>query len=125
MRRRTQPKHESRPNWVKQYVLGLGFGVASVVYGLVALWTKHAFLPGLKGGSSTASGAHGAALAAAYVAGGLFVVCRFFLHTRLRSRWAHRHLYLAENVLLLMLIAALLYVLWQVGTVGWEGPDAP
>jgi len=121
MRRRVQAKRESAPGWVKQYVLGLGFGAASAIYGLVALWTKHSFMPGLRGGNATVTGGHGAALAGAYIAGGLFVICRFFLHSRFRSHSARGRIYMAENFLLLVLIAALLYVLWQVGTVGYEG----
>jgi hypothetical protein len=104
--------------WVRQYVIGLGIGGVSVLYGLIALWTHHTFLPGLKGGNATVSGAHGAGLALAYTVGGLYLLCRFFLHRRFRSEARRAQLYLVENVLLLVLIASLGYVLWQVGTVG-------
>jgi len=104
--------------WVRQYVIGLGVGCVSAVYGLYALWTRHTFLPGLKGGNATVSGAHGAGLALAYTVGGLYLLCRYFLHRRFRSEARRAQLYLVENVLLLVLIASLGYVLWQVGTVG-------
>jgi hypothetical protein len=99
-------------------VVGLGLGTACALYGLLALWTHHTFLPGLKGGASTVSGAHGAAAAAAYLAGGLFLICRFYVQVRCRSFAARRRVYRVQNLLLVALIAALVYVLWQVGTLG-------
>jgi Mg/Co/Ni transporter MgtE len=117
MRERLHPR-ESRRRWVKEYVVGLGLGAALAVYGLIAFWTKHTFLPGLKGGNLTVSGLHGAGLAAAYVSGGLYLVCRLFVQRRCRSAAAQGQVYLIENVLLVVLIASLAYVLWQVGTVG-------
>ncbi|NLW50884.1 MAG: hypothetical protein GXY85_08610, partial [Candidatus Brocadiaceae bacterium] len=104
--------------WFRQYVIGLGVGTVSALYGLIALWWGHTFLPGLKGGTATVTGAHGAGLALGYTAGGLYLFCRFFLHGRLRSEGRRAQIYLVENVLLLVLIASLSYVLWQVGTVG-------
>ncbi|KPK61976.1 MAG: hypothetical protein AMK73_07105 [Planctomycetes bacterium SM23_32] len=118
MRRLTRPEGEPKRSPIKQYVVGLGLGSVGAVYGAIALLTRHTFLPGLKGGNSTVSGAHGAALAAAYLVGGLFLICRFFLHPRCRSERSRAQVYLVENVLLTLLIASLAYVLWQVGAVG-------
>ena len=118
MTKKDEARRDRDASWVRQYVIGLGVGAASAVYGLIALWTRHTFLPGLKGGNATVSGAHGAGLAAAYTVGGLYLICRFFLHRRCRSEARRAQLYLVENVLLLVLIASLGYVLWQVGTVG-------
>jgi len=115
---KVEGKHGADSGWVRQYIIGLGVGGVSCVYGLIALWTRHTFLPGLKGGNATVSGAHGAGLAIAYTTGGLYLLCRFFLHRRFRSAALRAQLYLIENVLLLVLIASLGYVLWQVGTVG-------
>ncbi|MHC4480390.1 MAG: hypothetical protein ACYS1C_05395 [Planctomycetota bacterium] len=117
MANRPEPRR-NWADWIKQYVLGLALGLAAAVYGMIALWTRHTFLPGLKGGNATVTGLHGAGLAAAYVAGGLYLICCFFLHRRCRSESARGQIYLIENLLLLVLIAALIYVLWQVGTVG-------
>jgi hypothetical protein len=98
--------------------VGLVLGLATAGYGLIALWTGRTFLPGIKGQTSTVTGSHGAAMAAAYVSGGLYLFLRFFLHKRCRSEWARAQVYLMENALLIVLIAVLAYVLWQVGTVG-------
>jgi len=118
MKKRADPRADPGASRLRQYVIGLGLGTACAVYGLVALWMQRTFLPGLKGGNATVSGAHGAGLAIAYTVGGLYLVCRFFLHRRCRSEARRAQLYLVENVLLIVLIAALGYVLWQVGTVG-------
>jgi hypothetical protein len=118
MRRRAESKAEPKRTWFREYVVGLGLGGASTVYGLFALWTQHSFLPGLKGGSPMLTGLHSAAIAAVYISGGLYLVVRFYVHERLRKPAGRRRAYLAENFLLIMLISALAYVLWQVGTVG-------
>lgn len=103
--------------WFREYVVGLALGAATAIYGVVALWSRHTFLPGLKGGNSGVSGTHGAGLAAAYIAGGLFLICRLFLHRRCRSESSRGQVYLVQNLLLIVLILSLAYVLWQVGTV--------
>jgi hypothetical protein len=106
-----------RPSRFKEYVLGLVVGPLCAIYGLVALWMQQTFLPGLKGDGHTISGTRGAALATAYLTGGLYLLARLFIHHRCRSESARAQLYLAENVLLVLLIAALAYVLWHVGNV--------
>jgi hypothetical protein len=118
MRRRTEPSGPERRSRLKELVLGLVLGLVTAVYGAVALLTGHTFLPGLKGGNLTVTGAHGAALGVAYLVGGLFLFCRFFLHPRCRSEQSRGQVYLVENVLLVVLVASLAYVLWQVGAVG-------
>jgi len=118
MRSRAGPKTEPKRTSFREYVVGLGLGGASTLYGLVALWTQHSFLPGLKGGSPMLTGLHSAAIASVYISGGLYLILRFYVHERLRKPAGRRRAYLAENFLLVMLIAALAYVLWQVGTVG-------
>lgn len=118
MRRRAEPKAPPKRTWFREYAVGLGLGGACAAYGLFALWTQHSFLPGLKGGSPMLSGLHSAAVAGVYIFGGLYLILRFYVHERLRKPAGRRRAYLAENFLLMMLIAALAYVLWQVGTVG-------
>jgi hypothetical protein len=118
MRRRNEQKRESGTNWLRQYVVGLGLGLVSAVYGLIALVMRNSFLPGLKGGSHTVKGPHAVAVAIVYLAGGLFLVFRFFLDPRCRARHTRAEVYLAENVLLILLIAAAVYVLLSVGTAG-------
>ncbi|MHC4592023.1 MAG: hypothetical protein ACYS8L_04920 [Planctomycetota bacterium] len=110
--------NEAKRSWLKEYVIGLGLGGASAIYGVVAFWVRHAYLPGIKGGNNGVTGLHGAAAAAGYLAGGLYLVCRHFLHRRCRSASRRGQMCLIENVLLMVLIAAVVYVLWQVGTVG-------
>jgi hypothetical protein len=107
-----------RPSPFKEYVLGLVVGPVCALYGLVALWTRATFLPGLKGGDGHfVTGGQGAALAAAYVAGGLYLLARFFIHHRCRTEPMKARLYTAENLLLVALIAAMAFVLWSVGHV--------
>ena len=102
----------------RHYVAGLGLGVAVMCYGLLALVTRHAFLPGLIGGNSTVSGSRGTGLALAYMSGGLYLVLRLFAQPRAKSAPAAGLLHHAQNAVLLVLIGSLLYVLWQVGAVG-------
>lgn len=118
MKKFAHSHEDGRPHWLKEYGLGLGLGPACIVYGLVALWLRHTFLPGLKGGNHTVTGIGGAVLAGAFLAGGLYLVSRFFLHLRCRSAARRAQLYAVEVVLLGALIASLVYVLWRVGTVG-------
>jgi hypothetical protein len=115
--KRPEPEPLPRPSRFKEYFLGLAVGSAAAVYGIVALWMRETFLPGLKGDGHTVSGGRGAALAGAYILGGLYLLARLFLHHRCRSDSLRAQLYLAETVLLVLLIAALAYVLWQVGNV--------
>ncbi len=118
MRSRDEQERNSRASWFRQYVIGLGLGLVSAVYGIIALLTRNSFLPGLKGGSHTVKGPHGVAVAIVYLAGGLFLIFRFFVDPRCHARHSRAEVYLAENLLLILLIAAAVYVLLSVGTAG-------
>ncbi len=118
MRRGNDHERGPRGNWFRQYVIGLGLGLVSAVYGVIAMLTRNSFLPGLKGGSHTVTGSHAVAVALVYLAGGLFLAFRFFLDPRCRARHTRAEVYLAENLLLMLLIAAAVYVLLSVGTAG-------
>ncbi len=117
MVKETRQRVRKRRAWVKEYGIGLGLGPMCALYGLIALLGGRTFLPGLRGGKMTVTGPNGLGLAAAYVAGGLFLICRFFVHRRCRTRFARGQIYLLENLLLIVVIAALVYVLLKVGTV--------
>ncbi len=101
----------------RHYVAGLGLGIAIAGYGLLALVTRPAFLPGLIGGNSTVSGPRGTGLAFAYISGGLYLVLRLFAQPRVKSEVATGLLHHMQSAVLMVLIASLLYVLWQVGAV--------
>jgi len=103
---------------LKEYGLGLGVGGVSAVYGVYALMSQHAWLPGLRGGNSAVTGAHGVAVAVAYLAGGLYLLCRHFLDPRAKTDLGRGEAYLAETALLVVLIGCLVYVLLRVGTAG-------
>lgn len=107
-----------RLRWLRQYVIALALGVPIAIYGAIALLTRNTFLPGLRGGNSTLTGPHGVAMAVVYLVGGLFLVCRFFVDPRCRSKHARSEVYLVENILLAVLIGAAVYVLLRVGTAG-------
>ena len=107
-----------RIKWLKQYGLGLGVGAVSAAYGVIALLTRHAWLPGLRGENSGVVGTHGLAVATAYLTGGLYLVLRFFVHPRSETESGRGQICLAENFLLLVLIGCLVYVLLKVGTAG-------
>ncbi len=109
---------ERQLGWVRQYLIGLVLGAVCAMYGVIAMLTRNTFMPGLRGGDHTLKGAHGIALALVYLLGGLFLVCRFFVEPRCRSRFARGQIYLAQNALLILLIAAAVYVLLKVGTAG-------
>jgi len=113
-----QDEQFSRSRWVRQYVVGLAFGAAAAAYGVYALASGHAFLPGLKARNSMLHGAHGRAMAIAYLAGGLFLVCRFFFEARCRTAFARGQVYIVQNVLLVAFVAAVVYVLLSVSAVG-------
>ncbi len=104
--------------WVIQYVVGLMIGVPAALYGMYALMSGRTYLPGLRGGTATVHGSHGVGAALLYLAGGIFLVCRFFLHRRFRSHSARSQVYLLENLLLMVFIGAAFYVLLNVGTAG-------
>jgi hypothetical protein len=118
MDEKAEQRSSPRSDWVKQYVIGLVLGSLSALYGLYALVTRHAFLPNLVPGHSTLVGNSAMPLAAGYLSGGLYLVLRFFVHRRCRSEPARAQVYLAENALLMAFIAALVYLLLKVGSVG-------
>jgi hypothetical protein len=100
--------------WFRRYVIGLGLGSAIAAYGAAALLTGRTFLPGYQVHSLLVHGRTGAALAAGYVSGGLYLVLRLFVEPRMTSRDRLRPLGMAQNGLLVVFIAALVYVLLHV-----------
>ena len=107
----------SGKGWVREYVLGLGVGTAAALYGIVAMVMGRTFLPSLHGTSHMVKNLSGLALAAAYLLGGLYLLLRLFLEKRMAPDLARRRLYVLENVILVGLIGALVYVLLHVGEV--------
>lgn len=101
-----------------KYLLGPLVGPASAIYGIYALLSRQAAMLGLHGENSTVTGLHAIVVAVAYLAGGVYLTLRFSVHPRTTTRSGQNVLYLAENCLLLVLIAALGYVLLKVGTAG-------
>ncbi len=104
-------------NFVKEYILGWTLGVAATVYGLIAMLTGRAFIPGLHGGDLTLGGRGGTALALAYMSGGVFLLLRLVLEKKTKSRSAQTALYMAQNMLLLVFIASLVYILVRIDPV--------
>jgi hypothetical protein len=115
-------KQQKKPRpyvaWVKRYVLGMILGPLCAAYGVTALLTGQAFLPGLQGGQLTVTGTNGQGLAVAYIAGGLYLFLRFFVHPLTRLDSTKAQIYLVENLLLIALIGSLVYTLLSVGSVG-------
>ncbi len=114
-------QRQPRRSWLRllrDYGIGLVVGLAAAGYGAYALMSRRTYLPGLKGGTATVHGSHGVGAALLYVAGGLFLVVRFFLHERCRSEPTRSQLYLLEVLLLVAFVAAAFYVLLNVGTAG-------
>ncbi len=107
-----------RWSFFRQYVAGVGLAVFGVFYGAYALLVGESYLPGLRGGTSAVTGTHGRGVAIAYLAGGLFLFSRFFAEQRVHREGNRAQLYFVQIVLLLVLIAALIYVLLNVGTAG-------
>ncbi len=104
-------------NFVKEYILGWTLGAAAAAYGLIAMLTGRAFIPGLHGGDLTLGGRGGTSLALAYMSGGVFLLIRFVLEKRAKNRPGQTALYMAENMLLLVFIAALVYMLVRIDPV--------
>ena len=102
--------------WTKQYVIGLGAGVVCAAYGLIALIVGKTFLPGLSGDDHMLHNRTGAALAAAYLVGGLFLILRLHLERKAQAPRTRENLYLLENVLLVGFIGTVVYVLFHMGT---------
>jgi hypothetical protein len=104
------------PGWFRRLVLGTVAGGACFLYGLYGLVTQTAFLPGLKGGSPVLTGRNALDLAAAYFAGGAYMALRFAVEHRCRTERQYRTVYWAECLLLGGFIAAIVYVLLNVGS---------
>ena len=119
MKTPTQPhKANPRAEWFKQYIIGLGIGATAALYGLVAMVMGKTFLPSLHGGSHTVRNFSGTVLAAVYLLGGAYLLMRYFLEKRMPPEEAHERLYIWEDLVLVGLIAAMIYVLLHVGEVG-------
>jgi len=112
---RTPGTEDSRTPW-KEYGIGLALGLSLALYGIYALMSGSTYLPGLRGGTATVHGSHGVGAAVMYLGGGIYLLVRFFVHTRVRSESTRSQLYLLEVLLLIVFIASAFYVLWNVGT---------
>jgi drug/metabolite transporter (DMT)-like permease len=111
-------EERSTREWVKEYIIGLGLGVGAALYGVYSLLAGSTYMPGLRRGTTSVHGSHGVGAAIMYVAGGLFLVFRFFLHRRCRLESTRSQVYLLENALLVVFIGSAFYVLLNVGTAG-------
>lgn len=106
-----RPQRAPLRGWFRQYVLGLGIGVLSSLYGLLALVLGRTVMPGFGAGNHVMTGWNGAAMAGAYLTGGLYLVLRWFLEKRLQSPKARGELHAVQVMLLVGFIATLVYVL--------------
>ncbi len=113
-----QPGGPQRTHWIKEYVVGIGLAAVLALYGLYALIVGWTYLPGVRGGTATVGGMHGRGVAVAYLVGGLFLFFRHFLEKRCHRQFHRDQVHFMENVLLIVLTAALVYVLLNVGTAG-------
>ncbi len=104
--------------FVKKHILGRVLGPAAAVYGLIAMLTGRAFLPGLQGNGHTLGGRGGFAMALAYLCGGIYLFIRLAPDKRMKKKEVQMALYTAQSALLLVFIAALAYVLLRVDAVG-------
>jgi len=104
-------------NFIKHYILGWTLGLTASVYGLAALLAGRAFFPGLHGPNLTVDGRGGLVMAVTYLSGGLFLLFRLVVEKRVETRTWRTVTYVAENILLLALIASMIYVLIKVETV--------
>lgn len=100
---------------LRTYVLGLGIGPAAALYGVLALLTRRTFLPGYQVQSLLVRGRPGMSLAIGYVSGGLYLFLRFYAERRVTAGRTAGQTYMAQNVLLVVFIAALVYALLHVG----------
>lgn len=103
-------------DWVFHRVLGMVIGPALGLYGLAALLRGRAWLPGQVGGGLV-QGRPGLMLGLSYLSCGTFLFLRLFLERRTEDGKTSRRLLQAENVMLIVLIATLVYVLLNVGEV--------
>lgn len=104
--------------WFQRYVVGIGLALLSAGYGAYALMAGRSYLPGLRGGTTAVTGAHGRGVAMVYLFGGMYLLCRLFLEKHVHSESSRTQFYLFENALLLVLVGSLVYVLLNVGTAG-------
>lgn len=110
------PAPQGRGGWFCCYVLGLGLGSASALYGVLALLMGRTFLPGYHADALLVKGGSALALALAYLTGGVYLLLRLFVERKAPAFTARKQVYLAQNVLLGIFIAALAYTLWRVGS---------
>ncbi len=115
---RESTEEKSTQGWVKEYIVGLGLGTGAALYGIYSLFAGSTYMPGLRGGTTSVHGSHGVGAAIMYLAGGLFLVMRFFVHRRCRLEATRSQVYLLENVLLVVFVGSAFYVLLNVGTAG-------
>jgi len=113
-----QSSHAQTVRRIKEYVVGLCLAALLALYGIYALIVGRAYLPGVRGGTTTVAGLHGRGVALAYLVGGLFLFFRHFLEKRCHRQFNRDQVHFVENMLLLVLITALVYVLLNVGTAG-------
>jgi hypothetical protein len=106
-------KDRKRRAWLKQYVVGLGLGGLSVLYGLFAFATGRTYMPAFTAHDAVLSGASADAMALAFISGGAYLFLRFFLERRLRKPSTRAQLYMVQVALLVGFIGALLYVLFK------------
>lgn len=107
-----------RLRWLGEYVLGLGVGPLVALYGVYSAVMGRSMLPGLGAQPYAFEGRLGLDLAAAYLAGGLYLILRLYVHRRCRSESAWAQVYVAENALLIVFIGTVVYLLVAVGSVG-------
>lgn len=107
-----------RLSWGKEYVVGLGLGTAAVLYGVAGIIMRRIYMPGFTAQDARLTGPSATAMAAAFIAGGLYLLLRLYGEKRLHTQSAKAQVYMAEVALLVAFIGGLLYVLFKVGTVG-------
>jgi hypothetical protein len=111
-------KHRSRKSWLKQYVVGLGLGGLSALYGVVALLTGRTYMPGFTARDAVLRGAPADAMALAFLCGGGYLFLRFFLERRLHKSASRAQIYMVQVALLMAFIGSLLFVLFKGSEVG-------
>jgi hypothetical protein len=106
-------KKRSKRTWLKQYLVGLGLGGLAVLYGLFALASGRAYMPGFTSRDAVLRGGSADAMALAFLSGGAYLFLRFFLEKRLRKTSSRAQVYMVQVALLVGFIGALLYVLFK------------
>ena len=112
----TMTLHLRTMRFIKEYIMGWALGLAASLYGIFAIITGQAFLPGLNREQWALGGRGGRALALAYLCGGVFLLIRMVLEKK--SVWKrHQALfYTLENALLIVVVGAVIYILVRVET---------